>query len=56
MRSNAQKSTFLIRVLDAIVYPDLPAWLVVGGAVTFCFLILAIYVRRYLHRNLDGTW
>src|SRR5713101_9361982 len=47
---------FLVRVLDAIVYPDLPEWLVVGVAVTVCFAILGIYLRRYLRRRADGMW
>jgi Protein of Unknown function (DUF2784) len=47
---------FLVHVLDAIVYPDLPVWLVVGAAVMVCVAILAIYVRRYRHRAADGAW
>jgi len=47
---------FLVRVLDAVVYPDLPEWLVVGGAVVVCVGILSVYMRRYLHRNADGQW
>jgi Protein of Unknown function (DUF2784) len=31
---------FLVRVLDAIVYPNLPTWAVVGGAVLVCLGIL----------------
>jgi len=31
---------FLAQVLDAIVYPDLPEWLVVGFAVAVCVAIL----------------
>jgi Protein of Unknown function (DUF2784) len=30
------RGPFLVRVLDAVVYPDLPEWLVVGGAVLVC--------------------
>jgi hypothetical protein len=47
---------FLVRVLDAIVYPDLPGWLVVGVAVVVCVAILGVYLRRYLRRRVDGTW
>ena len=47
---------FLVRVLDAVVYPDLPEWLVVGGAVLTCIGILLVYVRRYRHRNASGEW
>jgi hypothetical protein len=47
---------FLVRVLDATVYPNVPVWLVVGGAVIVCAAILGIYVRRYLRRTADGRW
>jgi hypothetical protein len=42
--------------LDAIVYPDLPEWLIVGVAVVVCAAILSVYLRRYLNRRVDGTW
>jgi len=47
---------FLVHVLDAIVYPDLPEWLVVGVAVVVCVTILGVYLRRYLRRREDGMW
>jgi len=47
---------FLVHVLNAIVYPDLPEWLVVGVAVVVCVAILAVYLRRYLRRRVDGMW
>jgi len=47
---------FLVRVLDAIVYPNLPVWVVVGGAVLVCVGILVVYVRRYLRRTANGLW
>lgn len=47
---------FLVRVLDAVVYPDLPEWLVVGGAVLVCVGILSVYLRRYIRRGEDGKW
>jgi len=47
---------FLMRILDAIVYPDLPERVVIGGAVVVCVAILLIYVRRYLRRAADGAW
>ena len=50
------RGPFLVRVLDAIVYPNVPVWLVVGGAVIICAGILGIYVRRYLRRTADGRW
>ena len=47
---------FLLRVLDAVVYPDLPQWFVVGGAVLLCVGILCVYLRRYLRRTACGQW
>jgi hypothetical protein len=47
---------FLVRVLDAIVYPDLPEWQVVGGAVLVCVAILGVYLRRYLRRATGAQW
>jgi len=47
---------FLVRVLDAVVYPDLPGRLVVGGAVLVCAVILVVYLRRYFHKNEGGQW
>lgn len=47
---------FLVHVLDAIVYPGLPEWLVISGAVVVCLAILGMYVRRYRHRAADGAW
>lgn len=48
------RGPFLMHVLDATVYPDLPEWLVVGGAVVVCVAILGVYLRRYLHRGAGG--
>jgi Protein of Unknown function (DUF2784) len=50
------RGPFLVRVLDATVYPNVPVWLVVGGAVVVCGAILGIYVRRYVRRTADGQW
>ena len=47
---------FLVRFLDAVVYPDLPEWLVVGSAVLVCVAVLCVYLRRYRHRTADGEW
>jgi Protein of Unknown function (DUF2784) len=47
---------FLVRVLDATVYPDLPEWFVVGSAVLICAAILCVYLRRYRGRIADGQW
>ena len=47
---------FLVRVLDAVVYPYLPEWMVVGGAVIVCVAILCVYVSRYHRRNRGEQW
>jgi hypothetical protein len=47
---------FLVRVLDAIIYPELPEWLVVGIAVGVCIAILGVYLRRYRRRRVGGVW
>jgi len=50
------RGPFLVHLLDAIVYPNLPEWLVIGSAVLVCAAILSIYVHRYLRRTPDGRW
>ncbi len=47
---------FLVRVLDAVVYPDLPESFVVSCAVLVCVAILLVYLRRYLRRTACGQW
>jgi hypothetical protein len=50
------RGPFLVRVLDAVVYPDLPEWLVVVVAALVCVAILGVYLRRYLRRTAAGQW
>jgi Protein of Unknown function (DUF2784) len=50
------REPFLVRVLDAIVYPDLPQWFVIGCAVLVCVAMLGVYLRRYLRRTSRGRW
>jgi len=50
------RGPFLVHVLDAIVYPDLPEWLVVGCGVFSCVTILSVYLRRYSRRTASGQW
>ncbi|MFY9527686.1 MAG: DUF2784 family protein [Candidatus Acidiferrales bacterium] len=50
------RGPFLLRMLDAIVYPNLPEPLVVGVAVAVCLAILGVYARRYLRRSVGGAW
>jgi hypothetical protein len=47
---------FLLRVLDAALYPNLPEWFVVACAVLVCVMLLWMYLWRYLHRTADGQW
>ena len=47
---------FLMRILAAVVYPELPEWVVVGSAVLVCVAVLCVYLRRYRHRTADGEW
>ena len=49
------RGPFVVRVLDAVVYPDLPERSVVCGAVLVCLVILSVYLRRYLRRA-EGRW
>jgi hypothetical protein len=46
----------LARILDSVVYPDLPDWLVIGGAVLVCMAVLSVYLRRYHRRTGRGQW
>ena len=50
------RGPFLLHILDAVVYPNLPEWLVVGGAVLVCAIILSVYLRRYLRRTGPAQW
>jgi len=50
------RGPFLVRVLDAVVYPDLPEWVVVGAAVLVCVGVLCIYLWRYVRRGASGQW
>jgi hypothetical protein len=47
---------FLVHILDAVVYPDLPNWLVVGCTVLVCMAVLLVYLRRYRRRTGCGQW
>lgn len=40
------QGSFLGHYLDALVYPNLPEWLLVGLGVAVCIFNLAIYARR----------
>jgi hypothetical protein len=42
----AYQGSFLLHFLDAIVYPDLPGWVVGTAGVAVCALNLGVYGRR----------
>jgi hypothetical protein len=46
------RGPFLLHLLDAVVYPNVPEWLVVGSAVVVCVAILGVYVRRHFRGTL----
>jgi hypothetical protein len=46
-----ESGPFLVRILDATIYPNLPEWLVAGAAVVVCVSILGVYARRYLQQR-----
>jgi hypothetical protein len=43
----AYEGSFLLHYLDAVVYPDLPGWIVTAAGVAVCALNLAIYGWRW---------
>lgn len=47
----AYQGSFLLHYLDAVVYPNFPAWIVGAAGVAVCLFNLAIYGRRYLRRR-----
>jgi peptidoglycan/LPS O-acetylase OafA/YrhL len=46
----AYRGSFLLHYLDAIVYPNFPAWLIGAAGICVCLLNLAIYGRRHRSR------
>jgi hypothetical protein len=42
----AYQGSFMLHYLDAIVYPDLPGWLLTVAGVAVCVFNLAIYLHR----------
>jgi Protein of Unknown function (DUF2784) len=43
----AYQGSFLLHYLDAIVYPNLPGWIVTCAGVAVCVFNLIIYLRRF---------
>jgi len=50
----AYHGSFLLHYLDAIVYPNLPGWVVTSAGVAVCTVNLGVYFRR-LGRGLIFT-
>ncbi|MGP8252619.1 MAG: DUF2784 domain-containing protein [Terracidiphilus sp.] len=48
---NAYQGSFLLHYLDAIVYPNLPGWVVTVAGVAVCSLNLGIYGWRLRKRR-----
>jgi hypothetical protein len=46
-RLPSYQGSFLLHYLDAIVYPNLPSWIVISAGVTVCALNLGIYSWRW---------
>ncbi|MDE3150401.1 MAG: DUF2784 domain-containing protein [Acidobacteriota bacterium] len=45
----AYQGSFLLHYLDAIVYPNLPGWVVASAGVTVCAVNLGVYCWRLGH-------
>ena len=45
------REPFLMHYLEALVYPDIPEWLLVSGAVVICGANLLLHIRRILSRD-----
>src|SRR5215475_14192387 len=45
---------FLVHYLEAVIYPDLPAWLITGFGVAVCVFNLGIYARRLWEARHDA--
>ncbi len=43
----AYRGSFLLHTLDALVYPNLPDWLITVAGVSICVLNLGIYAWRF---------
>lgn len=46
----AYQASPLLRLLDSVVYPNLPGWLVTGAGVGVCVLNLGVYGHRFWRR------
>jgi Protein of Unknown function (DUF2784) len=48
---NPYQQPFLIHYLEALVYPDIPVWLLIGCAMLVCGINLYLHARRILGRG-----
>ena len=48
---SAYNGSFTLHYLDAIVYPDLPSWILTIGGVSVCAINLVIYAWRWHSRR-----
>jgi hypothetical protein len=44
------EGAFIVHYLDRLVYPDIPPWVLIAGAVLVCGVNLWVYVRRFRNR------
>lgn len=42
------RGAFLVHYLDRLVYPDIPEWVLIYGAVSVCLINAFVYIRRGL--------
>lgn len=45
---------FLLHYLDAVVYPNLPAWLLIASGVAVCIFNLGVYTLRWRQHHSLG--
>jgi hypothetical protein len=50
----AWQGSFLLHSLDAMVYPNLPEWVLTVAGVGVCGVNLGIYVRRIWRARIEG--
>src|SRR5579864_8362538 len=43
----ASSNNFLLHILDRVIYPNVPPWVITVAGVSVCALNLAIYGRRF---------
>jgi hypothetical protein len=46
--------SFLIHYLEAVIYPDIPQWLITAVGVTLCTAIFGVHLLRFRRRHPTG--